>query len=80
MKVSVTQDDIDNGQPFEPGCCPVAIAVKRLCPNAREVWVGGVIDVDRQRFKFPEEVRIFISHFDTGIKVQPIEFEATEEL
>lgn len=78
--IEITQSNIDNGVPFHPGRCPVALAV---CPHVKpdvqvdvgknEVWFGY--------FKESEVVRVsadvieFIQAFDNHQHPTPFLFE-----
>ena len=42
MKITVTQEDIDNGIPRTGWCCPIALAARRVIPNGFVPFVWGV--------------------------------------
>lgn len=84
IKVSVTKDDIKNGKPRNEECCPIALALCRafdyMLPGAIAVQSSFVSlsvtgeESDRST-QLPKEAIDFISSFDAGDEVLPIEFE-----
>lgn len=79
MKIEITDADIDNGRPGNAFECPIAMAVKRICPDWRDVTVDG--DVIRIVRAYPEvhalpiEAKQFIVRFDDKFPVFPFTFE-----
>lgn len=80
MKITVTQDDIAAGVRDSCFKCPIARAVNRAfgIDNA----VVGPREVSHYRgnrklwqFPLPPEARQFITRFDHGLPVAPMEFE-----
>ena len=79
MKITVTQEDIENGSPSEWDACPVALALARATGKK---WL-----VCPTRFKLPApdnygngppmsyEVSTFVEAFDSGKPVEPFTFE-----
>ena len=78
MKVMVAQDDIDNGTACDCYLCPVARALQRLGLDA-EVDDTDVLMIDKHlwtiEFPLPDPAREFIAKYDTGLPVEPFEFE-----
>lgn len=82
VKISVVQNQIDNGQRARASCCPIALAVKYTL-NQEHVSVNGCsVTVCRRflpdkRYLLPEEAVRFITAFDYRGRdsVQPFEFE-----
>lgn len=83
MKISVTQEDIDNGIPSNPNSCPVALAFKRALPADITISVVGpyaylylpdhathltVVDV---KLSLPDSVWSFVRAFDFPDTVVP---------
>lgn len=86
MKISVTAEDIVNGQRCESSACPIALAiVKVLKDNCRPTVSRGRIAIWLkqtgcepflvQECSVPDDVRAFVFYFDGGAKVQPFEFD-----
>lgn len=87
MIITVTQDDIDNGQIGECSRCPVARAMIRALnipedvENLEDVLLVGVLGYAlyqngdyQQMIKLPESATRFINAFDEGCFVEPFEF------
>ena len=80
LKVSVTQDHIDQGVTEDMDCCPVAYALRAAgCTN---VLVGTMtidLSLGGEVFEIysPDSVSEFVSEFDMGGKeyVAPFDFE-----
>lgn len=84
MKISVTEEDIDNGFFRDARNCPVALALKRgFGVSSVEVsedmlHIRGVRAETRicsVRVETPERVRRFIWEYDRYWDVEPFEFE-----
>lgn len=76
IKISVSQEDIDNGTPGDETCCPIALAVKRQYPEYNEVSVEiDVLFLDDINYLMPIEASNFVDDFDEGKSVAPLEFE-----
>ena len=74
MKIIVTQEDIDRGEPTECGRCPVARAIKRATGRKRlKVWTAMVI-ISQKRFSLSQRVTDFIYAFDNAEPVKPFSF------
>lgn len=84
MIIKVTQEDIDNGTRMDSQKCPLALAIRRQYPEARNVTAGIVINIDNNKYlgrgiKGPYEVPSrFYYAFDNHENPVPCEFELTE--
>jgi hypothetical protein len=84
LKISVTQEHIDNG--VRGNCEKDPIALAMIDAKWMRPWVGPLtIRTDgfnggcmRQSFETPEIVWKFLSDFDNGRPVEPFEFEVEE--
>jgi hypothetical protein len=75
MNIQVTEDDIEQGVPFDPCRCPVALAIKRAT-RRRHIIVGeSALEIGRLRYHTPHELRRFIEGFDLGRTVSPFSFD-----
>ena len=79
MRICVTQEDIANGIPLDSGHCPIALAVLRACPalNPDDIAVDQFeVEIGEfGRVPLPDICNDFVSTFDDGRKVVPIEFD-----
>jgi len=83
--IEVTKQDIKNGVPCNPWCCPIANAVCRHFKikndNSSPVSVASNVrvkgDVDTY-YKLSRAANRFIDRFDKGHKVAPFKFYITE--
>jgi hypothetical protein len=84
MKVHVTQEDIETGEPGDPYNCAVALAIKRELGldnlNGQVKIASGFIlflvdHVPICHEQVPDEAREFILKFDREEELSPIEFE-----
>ena len=91
MKIEVTLEDIDRGIQGHCMLCPVALALKRQCPQYKSVTVkssrvffwANDFSFSQMEYKpvgdataeLPLEVCEFISKFDLKKEVKPFEFE-----
>lgn len=80
MKVTVTQDHINNGKPNSHLYCPIALAIKSIegvLASAVSCTKASVISNDTYAtlYTLPTEAQNFIHYFDRGWKVTPFEFE-----
>lgn len=92
MLINVTAECIANGKPYRSQCCPIALAVKNIFPDARMSVGPGTIYVsfpgllimdvyfNDRRFDVPLIARKFMREFDQGNPVEPFSFEATERI
>lgn len=73
MKVTVTQEDIDNGDRTQSRC-PIALAISRAY-GLKNIGVGGfsVTGMSKTRW-LPVEAQLFVRDFDNGHPVKPFEF------
>src|SRR5579872_3621191 len=82
LRVTVTQEDIDNGRPGGE-VCAIANAVYRLFERKLHVCIDNICEPQRPTyttlgptlFRFPRWVGVWIQDFDMGKKVEPITFE-----
>ncbi len=80
VTISVAQDDIDCGDRFQCGHCPLAIAMTRTLGRQVHVWgewefVDENDDVNAPLRKLPGIAHKWMGDFDHGVPVQPFEFE-----
>jgi hypothetical protein len=85
IDVDVTDDDIRQGVPEEPECCPIALAIKRQLHPDDKVGVdicefGPLRDsafatINGTDCQLPDEAREFIEQFDHDGPVFPFKFE-----
>lgn len=73
MIITVTQEDIDNGEMCLTEKCPVALAVKRAI--GRMVRVNACYIVADRNYDTPFSASEFIVAFDAGKLVEPFTFE-----
>ena len=73
MIVKVLQEHIDNGKPSKPESCPLALAAKAQYGSAN-IGVGSGT-IGGKEYKFPPPVSWWISSFDSGATIYPIEIE-----
>lgn len=77
MKISVTQEDINEGTPQDCWSCPIARAVQRATGfdwvevDGMYVEAGGV---PQKSCELPAEARRFVNKFDDGRYVEPFDF------
>lgn len=72
MKFKVTREHIDSGIREECCSCPIALAVK---PN---FFCYTHFKIDGKVYMTPQEVFNFVHLFDSGVHVEPFEFELKE--
>lgn len=75
MKIEVTAEDIRRGKKISIRTCPIALAAKRIFPDKSVHACLGRIDIGKKRFLIPKFVADWMTRFDKGEKVEPIEFE-----
>ena len=76
MRIEVTQEDIDLGEPCDPLLCPVALAIDRQLPGSDCEVEYCTIDLEPGMvFKTPQSVRNFIAAFDEEEPVAPFSFD-----
>jgi hypothetical protein len=84
MIIQVTQEHIDHGTRNSCYECPVALALHENLLGKNEVRVIHYIEIIGEdvslKYKLPDSVVHFIKRFDKGIKVEPFEFELTNQL
>lgn len=83
MKIEVTKDDIMCGKRKSAHRCPVARAIKRICP----IEVADVIAVatrrlyvDTKETPLPREVGWRIDAYDEGEPMMPFSFELPDDV
>jgi len=82
IHVEVTQEDIDKGEPGDPGCCPVAMAATRAIPDGvpRVRFTKFELRTERivLQLSSPDEVVKFVRAFDyerSSPEVRPFSFD-----
>jgi hypothetical protein len=79
MKISVTKDDIEKGQPRNPNACPIGRAIQRAGLQDYCVTGSAIIVADQRHqtsaLLLPEAVQHWIADFDKAKPVGPISFE-----
>ena len=73
MLVTITQEDIDQGDKYNPRWCPVARALKRTTGD-RDVSVGYMVDIGGTIYRLSNRMSDWIYRFDQGGTVRPITF------
>lgn len=82
IRVTVTQDDIDNGKPRNAFSCPITIAVNRkLSVTSSSVSSSTFTYYDKEndryiRYCMSKRASKFIRQFDSGKAVKPFIFYA----
>jgi len=94
MKITVTAEDIAQGEPKDAIYCPVARALTRVWDRPAWVcWGTATYFADRApdsslefptflvsfKFDLPDQVNEFIERFDEGDTVEPFEFDIADE-
>lgn len=80
LRITVTEDDIRAGIPYDIHSCAVALAARRTVSglisvaNDLTVW-DEKTELLIGRYPLPHEVYDFINDFDNGIPVHPLSFE-----
>jgi len=90
IQLLVTQDDIDKGIKKNSERCPIALALRKLYPNARDVTVSDteiildLMDMSLDTGYHPslrywevvpdQSLELFINDFDNWVKVEPATF------
>lgn len=71
MRLNISQDDIDKGEPMDKCNCPIARAIYAL--TGRVAWVDGESAfVGDQCATLPPRARRFVMLFDNGKPVKPV--------
>lgn len=83
MRVTVTQDDIDNGIRHSPSFCPIGRAFKRSFPGHFDVSVANPTIVYHYDdmfayFRPSKRALAFMTKFDEGENVEPTSFNFPE--
>lgn len=75
ISISVTQEEIDQGQLYDCHRCPVARAIGRRFPKSEGITVGpSFLTIGSEITETPIEVADFIQSFDQRLKVNPFVF------
>jgi len=83
MKITVSQDHIDNGIKADCGACPVALALYEVIPNKVIVVYPEYVKISRETAFLPRHVTNFIRNFDTTEHpkwLEPFDFELDYEV
>lgn len=79
MRITVTQQDIEQGKRRDEQSCPVALACKRAGlsePRVDNYYVSYISREDGSfSFLLPQQVKNFIIAFDNQKSVQPFNFD-----
>ena len=78
IKVTVTEEDIANGEPGEPCRCPIALAVRRAVSGSDPFVSYEEVEFAGDFYPLPSAALQFISLFDHSVSrrhVKPFEFE-----
>ena len=86
LTLTVTEEDIAEGIPKDPFCCPLAEALRRLphvwgsrvLPQGYEICLVNPNDYDGKVYLLPDDALDFIQRFDAGEKVKPETFVMDE--
>ena len=78
MRFKMTQGDIDGFKSniFRSRCCPIANCLRRLTGERVSVS-ANMATIGTDIYKLDEDAQNFINEFDSGLEVEPIEFEIT---
>lgn len=72
--ISVTKEDIENGETQSKYSCPIALALKRAEPAASIHVYKQHLKVDSVIYELSPRIQTFIAYFDNGLPVEPFEF------
>ena len=65
IKISVTAEDIRDGEQNTPCFCPIALAIKRAIPDFKMLGVGKTeVNINNRRYTLPLIAVDFIEKFD----------------
>ncbi len=77
LTVTITQEDIDNGQKHKIKCCPVALAANRTFPGKEFIVCPYYIACTEEdmliEYNSPG-LYTFVRDFDQGLPVEPTTF------
>lgn len=82
MKITVTQEDIENGEPRRCSLCPIALAISRAFTHGEfiSIGAGGFWSINGERQpKLPKIVEDWIRSFDKNETVEPFKFTINEQ-
>lgn len=74
MKITVTREDITNGQKCSTNRCPIALAATRATRHHVIVSTSYIM-LPGIEVPLPNSACTFIGEFDSGRTVEPFEFE-----
>lgn len=86
VKVSITADDIRQGKRADPCLCPAARAIRRALDNKEVRVIGSAchggfarvhFDPAQPAVELPPEAGRFVTAYDFGDPVGPLDFELT---
>lgn len=84
VAVNITEKDIASGKRHRCDKCPAAIATGRATAHDALIDTHSIHllrkEQPRYEFKVPEVLREWISGFDAGRAMLPLNFQLTEEL
>jgi hypothetical protein len=87
LRISVTAEDIQNGEGNDMTRCPLALAIRRAHTAAGIQFHGGVcadhwhpdaddmLTIGRWPADCADQIREFVHGFDRGAPVEPFEFD-----
>ena len=76
MRIEVTQEDIEKGEPCDVCACPIALAIQRkLGRGGCEINFSTIDLGPGQVVATPYSARQFIRAFDDHLPVKPFSFE-----
>lgn len=82
ITISVSEEDIAEGEPKVCNLCPIALAMRRAGlenPSAGIyflIWGGGERS---HKMSLQKDVALFMARFDDGKKCEPFTFELRDE-
>jgi hypothetical protein len=74
IQITVTQNDIDQGERLDVRACPIARAVRRKFGETREIEVADVLSIDNIHYELSPRARQFIRDFDEYGAGGPVRF------
>ncbi|MBI3334199.1 hypothetical protein HYZ97_01825 [Candidatus Pacearchaeota archaeon] len=80
MRITITQEDIENGQRYSGWNCPIAHAFRREWSSQR-VFVGAAICLDNDlSIQLPRSILSWRARYDRGEAVQSTEMVFSAEM
>lgn len=74
IRVDIKQKHITGGEPGDPRCCAVALAVREATGCTDVIVDGMTIEVGDREYTTPDLIDTFIDRFDDGLPVEPVSF------